>query len=169
MIDKLQHRLLTAGDGASIRHRHRLDLHALAAKPSKRRFDPVTTPSNLITDLWERITFYDLKVVEPTAVQRADGKWDVTVTVEARKMYADGQGTLTETPLEEQIEVGLFTEKPGRAAFDKNDILLMERQPIKSGNQVLKFVTAMRPLSAGVDPCNFYIDRRSHDNLGLVQ
>jgi ABC-2 type transport system permease protein len=127
-----------------------------------------TEDQNLITDLWERITFYDLRVVEPVAVQRADGKWDVTVPVEARKMYADGQGNTTETPLSERIEVGLFTEKPGRAAFDRNDIVLMERQPIKSGKQVLKFVTAVRPLYAGIDPYNFYIDRKSHDNLGLV-
>ena len=124
---------------------------------------------NLITDLWERITLYDLKVHEPSAVQRADGKWDVTVPIEARKMYADGTGNETETPLNERIEVGLFMEKPGRDAFDENDIVLMERQPIKSGRQVLKFVTTMRPLYAGVDPYNFYIDRNSRDNLGLVQ
>jgi aminopeptidase N len=124
---------------------------------------------NLISDVWERITLYDLRVMEPSAVQRTDGKWDVTVPIEARKMYADGAGKETETPLNERIEVGLFTEKPGTDAFDKNDIVLMERQPIKSGKQVLKFVTATRPLYAGVDPYNFYIDRKSRDNLGLVQ
>jgi hypothetical protein len=127
-----------------------------------------TEDQNLITDLWERITFYDLRVVEPTAVQRTDGKWDVIVPVVARKTYADGQGNSTETPLNERIDVGLFMEKPGRDAFDKNDIVLMERQPIKSGKQVLKFVTAMRPLYAGVDPYNFYIDRKPDDNLALV-
>jgi ABC-2 type transport system permease protein len=127
-----------------------------------------TEDQNLITDLWERITFYDLRAAEPTAVQRPDSKWDVTVPVEARKMYADGQGNTTETPLNERIEVGLFTEKPGRDAFDQNDIVLMERQPIRSGKQVLKFVTAVRPRYAGVDPYNFYIDRKPHDNLGLV-
>ena len=34
----------------------------------------------------------DLKVDQPTAVQRGDGRWDVTVTVDARKFYADGRG-----------------------------------------------------------------------------
>jgi hypothetical protein len=128
-----------------------------------------TEDQNLITDLWERITFYDLRVVEPTAVQRADGKWDVTVPVVARKMYADGQGATTDAPLNERSEVGLFTEKPGRDAFDSGDIVMMERQPITSGKQVLKFVTAKRPLYAGVDPYNFYIDRKPGDNLALVQ
>ena len=60
------------------------------------------------------------------------------------------------------------TSTAARIAFDVNDIVLMERQPIKWGKQVLKFVTAMRPRYAGADPYNFYIVRRSHDNLGLV-
>jgi ABC-2 type transport system permease protein len=123
----------------------------------------------LITDLFERITLYDLKVTQPTAVRRADGKWDVTVPVEARKMYADGKGTETETTLSERIEVGLFTAEPGRHAFDKSHVLLMERQPIRSGRQVLKFVSDKRPLYAGVDPYNFYIDRDSADNVVAVR
>jgi ABC-2 type transport system permease protein len=119
----------------------------------------------LITDLFERITIYDLKVTQPTAVRRPDGKWDVTVPVEAKKFYADGKGAETETPLAEGIEVGLFTAEPGRGAFHKSNVILMERQPIRSGRQVLKFTTNRRPTYAGVDPYNFYIDRNSADNV----
>jgi hypothetical protein len=119
----------------------------------------------LITDLWERITLYDLKVTQPTATRRPDGKWDVTVPVEAKKFYADAKGAETETPLAEHIEVGLFTAEPGRGAFDKSNVILMERQPIRSGRQVLKFVSDWKPAFAGVDPYNFYIDRDSGDNV----
>jgi hypothetical protein len=49
----------------------------------------------LVTDLFERITLYDLKSHHPD--RRADGKWDVTVPIEARKMYADPKGKETET------------------------------------------------------------------------
>ncbi|HSK79633.1 MAG TPA: ABC transporter permease [Thermoanaerobaculia bacterium] len=119
----------------------------------------------LITDLFERVTLYDLKVAQPTAVRRADGKWDVTVPVEAKKLYVHGGGEETETPLAERIEAGLFTAEPGRDAFDKSNVVLMERQPIRSGRQVLKFVTDRKPAYAGIDPYNFYIDRNSADNL----
>jgi ABC-2 type transport system permease protein len=122
----------------------------------------------LITDLFERVTLYDLKVAGPTAARRADGKWDVIVPIEAKKMYADGKGAETEPPLAERIEVGLFTSEPGRNAFDQSHVLLMERQPIRSGRQVLKFVTEKRPLYAGVDPYNFYIDRDSGDNVSGI-
>jgi aminopeptidase N len=122
----------------------------------------------LITDLFERITLYDLKVQQPKAVRRADGKWDVTVPIEAKKLYAAGKGGETETPLAERIEVGLFTAEPGRGAFNAKDVIRMDLQPIRSGKQVLKFVTDKKPTHAGVDPYNFYIDRNSTDNVGAV-
>ena len=121
----------------------------------------------LITDLFERITLYDMKVLQPTAVRRPDGKWDVTVPVEAKKAYVV-DGAEKETPLAERIEVGLFTAEPGRDAFDASHVMVMERQPIRSGRQVLKFVSEKRPLYAGVDPYNFYIDRSSADNVAAV-
>jgi ABC-2 type transport system permease protein len=108
----------------------------------------------LITDLFERVTLYDLKLDAPTATQRVDGGWDVTVPVAAKKFYVTGEGVETETPLADRIEVGL-TAQPGSDAFQQSDVIMMERQPIRSGIQVLKFVTEKRPAFAGVDPYNF--------------
>ncbi len=122
----------------------------------------------LITDLFERITLYDLKVEAPTAVRRADGKWNVTVPVEARKLYADGKGTETEARLAENIEIGLFTAEPGSGTFDRSDVIRMQRRPIRSGKQALKFVTDKKPSYAGIDPYIFYIDRNSLDNVQPV-
>jgi ABC-2 type transport system permease protein len=119
----------------------------------------------LITDLFERVTLYDLMVDAPSATQRADGRWDVTVPVAAKKFYVSGEGVETETPLAERIEVGLFTAEPGGEAFQPSDVIVVERQPIRSGIQTLKFVTEKRPAFAGVDPYNFYIDRDSADNV----
>ena len=53
----------------------------------------------LITDLFEKITLYDVKVTDAKAKRRTDGRWDVTLEVDARKLYADGKGTETEAPL----------------------------------------------------------------------
>jgi aminopeptidase N len=118
----------------------------------------------LITDLFERVALYHLEVTAPTAVRRADGRWDVTVPVMAKKFYADGKGAETETQLAERIEIGLFTAEPGRDAFDASHVIQLERHPIRSGRQVLRFVTDRKPTHAGVDPYNFYIDRNSADN-----
>lgn len=130
-----------------------------------------TTPEQqaLITDLWERVTLYDLAVDEPTAVQRADGRWDVSMTVQAKKVYVDSTGAETEAELAEEIEVGLFAAEPGSDAFEASDVLLMERRMIRSGSQVLTFITATKPSFAGVDPYHYYIDRRSFDNVRGVK
>jgi aminopeptidase N len=122
----------------------------------------------LITDLFERITIYDLKAIAPTAVKRADGKWDVTVPVEARKYYAGGKGEEKEAPLQDRIEIGLFTAMPGRGKFDRRNVIQMVRMPVRSGRQTLHFVTAVKPSFAGIDPYNFYIDRNSSDNVAPV-
>jgi ABC-2 type transport system permease protein len=139
-----------------------LDLVALLRAEAKTPED-----QNLITDLFERVTLYDLKVTNPTATRRPDGKWDVTVPVEAKKLYVKDNAE-TETPLNERIEIGLFTAEPGLEAFDASNVILMERHPLRSGRQVLRFVTAAKPRFAGVDPYNFYIDRESADNVAGV-
>ena len=122
----------------------------------------------LITDLFEKITLYDVKTTGVTATRRADGRWDVAVTVDARKLYADGEGVETAAPLNETFDVGMFTAEPGKGAFDENDVVLLERRPIRSGVQTLRFVTTRRPTFAGVDPYNKWIDRNSDDNVRTV-
>lgn len=122
----------------------------------------------LITDLFERITLYDLRVDQSTATHRGDGRWDVAITIDAHKYYAGGRGDQTEVQLGEAIEVGLFTALPGRGAFNRSNVIVMERRPIRSGRQVLRFITDRRPTYAGLDPYNFYIDRNSADNLAPV-
>jgi hypothetical protein len=77
----------------------------------------------------------------------------------------DARGAETETTLAERIEVGLFTAEPGIDAFEAKHVIVMERQAIRSGAQVLKFVTDRRPTHAGIDPYNYYIDRNSGDNV----
>ena len=111
------------------------------------------------------MVLYDLKAGAPTAVRRADGKWDVTVPVEARKYRVDGRGAEAEAPLAEGIEVGLFTAEPGSDGFAAKHVIAMERRPLRSGAQVLRFVADRRPTHAGIDPYNFYIDRNSRDNV----
>ena len=122
----------------------------------------------LITDLFERITLYDVRVVEAKSTQRKDGRWDVTLEVEARKLYADGKGKETEAPMAETLDVGLFTVEPGRAGYDKSSVIAVERMPVRSGRQTLRLVSAQQPKFAGVDPFNKWIDRNSDDNLQPV-
>jgi aminopeptidase N len=123
----------------------------------------------LITDLFQKITLYDVKVTGARKQKRADGKWDVTLDVDARKLYADGQGLETETPLDESFDVGLFTAEPGRKEFSRKSVLTFERQSLHSGTQKVTLVAASEPSYAGVDPYNKRVDRNSEDNVTRVE
>ena len=123
----------------------------------------------LITDLFERITLWDLKATAPTVVKRSDGRFDVALTVTARKLYADGQGKETAAPLDEAIDVGLFTAEPGRGAFSAKSVVALERRRIRTGTQRVTFIAATAPTWVGVDPYNTHVDRNSDDNVVAVK
>jgi aminopeptidase N len=122
----------------------------------------------LITDLFERITLYDAKAQAAKAVRRPDGRWDVTLTVAAKKLYANAEGDETEAPLNEQFDVGVFTAEPGKKDFDEKDVLVFQRRPVRSGAQTFTFTVDRKPTHAGVDPYNKWIDRDSDDNTVAV-
>ncbi len=133
------------------------------------RAQAAPSEQGLITDLFEKITLVDLRARDATAVKRPDGRYDVTFTVEAHKNYADGKGKETEAPLNEPIDVGAFTAKPGEGKFGAADVIAMQRQPIKSGTQKITLTVTKKPAYVGIDPYNKWIDRDSEDNLTAVK
>jgi aminopeptidase N len=141
-----------------------LDLIAELRKEAK-----TSAQQALISDLFERITIYDLKAKAATTRKLADGRWSTRITVEAGKFYADAKGRETPTTLAENIEIGLFTERPGQGAFERANVLSMKAMPVRAGSQVIEVVTAKKPLFAGIDPYNFMIDRNSDDNVIEVE
>jgi aminopeptidase N len=119
----------------------------------------------LVDDVLRKITLYDLKVDDAETRELPSGQWETVMTVEAVKLYADGEGQETESPLDDNIEIGLFTARPGLGQFDRSDVLLMERRPVKSGSQEIRVVTDKEPTYVGVDPYNKYVDRNSDENV----
>ncbi|OJU10541.1 MAG: aminopeptidase, partial [Caulobacterales bacterium 68-7] len=122
----------------------------------------------LITDLFEKITIYDVKARQPKATKRADGRYDVSFQVEAKKIYAGGKGEETAAPLDEVIEIGAFTAEPGKRGFDASKVLTVEPRRLRTGVQTVTLVTAAPPAFVGVDPYNTLIDRNGDDNLVKV-
>ena len=119
----------------------------------------------LVEDLFDRITIYDLKAKTATAKRLPNGSWETLLTVDAAKAYADGKGVEKRAPLSDMIEVGAFRQRPGLGDFARADVLLMERRPVRSGTQAVRLVTRDKPAFAGIDPYNKYVDRNGDDNL----
>jgi ABC-2 type transport system permease protein len=121
----------------------------------------------LISDLFEKISFYDNRVVEAKAKKRADGKYEVTLDLHAAKRYADGKGKETPGKIDDWIEVGVFARGPSGKEKDEK-VLYLKRHRIASEKPTFTVVVDAEPYEAGFDPYNKLIDRVSADNRKRV-
>jgi ABC-2 type transport system permease protein len=120
----------------------------------------------LIQDLFEDITLFANRTTAATAKKRADGKFDVTIKIEARKYKADEKGNETEAPVADQIEIGAFAKPEKGQRYGKT--LHRQRVPLKSGAAEFTFTVDELPEKAGVDPFRLLIDRLPADNMKTV-
>jgi ABC-2 type transport system permease protein len=120
------------------------------------------TPSDLqyfLNDSFEKIALYDNKAVEAGSQKMPDGTYKVTLTVEGRKVYADGNGVESPAPLHDWIDVGVFSGKK-----DEEKPLALGKEWITGGRQTFEFIVKEKPTRAGIDPYNKLIDRNGDDN-----
>jgi hypothetical protein len=114
----------------------------------------------LIDDGFDRIVLYDNKALSATSKKTADGKYLVTLSVEARKVQADGNGVETPLPLADFVDIGVFNGKK-----NEEKPLYMQRERITGEHQTFTIVVDQQPTRAGIDPYNKLIDRISEDNM----
>jgi ABC-2 type transport system permease protein len=114
----------------------------------------------LIDDGFNRIVLYDNKALSSTWKRTADGKYQVTLNVEARKVMADGNGFETPMPMADFIDIGVFSGNK-----DEEKPLYMQREKISREHMTFTIVVDQQPSRAGIDPYNKLIDRISDDNM----
>jgi len=119
----------------------------------------VTPPDKayLIRDLFESIVLYENRAVGASARQRADGKYEVTISAQAGKVRAAALGEEQPMGLKDYIEFGVD---------DRNgNPLARERRLVDKAEQTVTLVVNTRPGRAGIDPDNKLIDRKPSDNM----
>ena len=114
----------------------------------------------LVDDGFNRIVLYDNKTVTATSQKTPDGKFKVTLEVEARKVQADGNGAETPMPLDDYIEIGVFSGKK-----DQEKPLYLKKEKISEPHKTFVVVVDEKPTLAGIDPYNKLIDRNADDNM----
>jgi aminopeptidase N len=129
----------------------------------------------LLTDWFETITLWDVSaeraVVEPTGT----GEYVVTLDVVARKMRADSVGNETEVPMDDFVEIGVFTggapiNTDLNLDFDEHgEVLHLQRHRIRTGRQTIRITVPQPPVRAGIDPYRKLVDRRSADNVTGIE
>jgi aminopeptidase N len=114
----------------------------------------------LVDDGFNRIVLYDNKAISATSQPTADGKYKVTLEVQARKVQADGNGAETPMPLADYIEIGVFSGKK-----DEEKPLYLKKEKLTDEHNTFVITVDQPPTMAGIDPYNKLIDRNSEDNM----
>ena len=89
----------------------------------------------------------------------ADKKYKVTLTVQARKVKADGNGNESPMEMNDYIDVGVFS-----GSKDDEKQLYLKREKFTQEKQTFEIIVDEMPTRAGIDPYNKLIDRVSDDN-----
>ncbi len=114
----------------------------------------------LVEDGFNRIVLYDNKAISASSQKMADGKYKVTLEVQARKSQADGSGAETRMPLADYIEIGVFSGKK-----DEEKPLYLKKEKLTEEHRTFEIVVDREPTLAGIDPYNKLIDRNADDNM----
>jgi hypothetical protein len=117
----------------------------------------------LIDDWFKEITLYDNRMKEATYRKIEDGKYEVNVTVESKKIKADSLGNETNVAINDWIDIGLFADA------DEEDLLFQKRVKINQETMDFTFVVDTIPAKAGIDPRHLLIDRVFKDNIKSVK
>jgi ABC-2 type transport system permease protein len=114
----------------------------------------------LIDDGFNRIVLYDNKTVSATSRKTPEGKYLVTLNVEARKYEADADGVEKPLPLADFIEIGVFSGEK-----DAEKPLYVKKERITGEHSTFTILVDELPTRAGIDPYNKLIDRIADDNM----
>jgi ABC-type transport system involved in multi-copper enzyme maturation permease subunit len=122
---------------------------------------------SILDDMFRTITLFENRVTAATYRRRADGKYDVHLTVVAKKVRDGGKGETTPAPINDWIDIGVFAEEKEGGKEEEIPLYLKKHhltQPITR----LQLVVDRVPARAGIDPYNKLVDRDSNDNRKSV-
>ncbi len=124
------------------------------------------TPDSLryiIKDLFWDITLFDNRTTEVSVRNLPNGKFEVTIKTESRKLKADDLGKENEVPVADWMEIGAFAKPESGKRFGKT--LYRQRVHVTQLSNTFTFVVDEKPDKAGIDPFKLLIERNPEDNL----
>lgn len=122
------------------------------------------TPDSLqsfVTDLFEHITLYSNRTEEATYEALDDGKYQVNLKVVSQKFYADSLGAESEVPINDWIDIGVYTEDTS----GEDSLIYLDRRKITDQENTFQITVDREPTKAGIDPNALLIDRVPDDNV----
>jgi len=128
-------------------------------------FEEITPDSlnYLIDDLFNKITLYENKTEESTYRKLGKGDYEVNIKFNAKKYEADSLGNEIVVPLNDWIDIGVYSMSKGEEI-----LVYREKHLITEEENEVNIKVDKIPYRAGIDPMNILIDRNPNDNVKSV-
>lgn len=117
----------------------------------------------LIHDMFETITLYENKVTDVSYEKIDSGKYQVNFSVECKKFRADSLGREKEIPINDYIDIAVFSKEANDSTKKETEIFL-QKFKIEETNRDFEFIIDYKPSKVGIDPYFKLIDRHRDDN-----
>ncbi len=116
----------------------------------------------LIDDWFKEITIYDNRLKTAEAKKLENGKYEINLELESKKIRADSVGNEKSVPLNEWVDIGFFTDK------DEKELIGQKRIKIAENTSKLSFQLDTLPAKAAIDPRHLLIDKVYSDNIKTI-
>ena len=116
----------------------------------------------LIDDWFKEITIYDNRLKTAEAKKLENGKYEINLEIESKKIRADSIGNEKSIPLNEWVDIGFFTDK------DEKELIGQKRIKIRENTSKLSFQLDTLPAKAAIDPRHLLIDKVYSDNIKTI-
>lgn len=120
----------------------------------------------LIEDMFETITLFENKTDKAAYTDLGNGKFEVELTVNTKKLRADSLGMTSNVPMNDWIDIGVYGESDDDSEEDK--LIYLKKHKISGEESTITILVDEKPIRAGVDPINKLVDRNPDDNVRNV-
>ncbi|MBG7630821.1 MAG: hypothetical protein IZT56_10340, partial [Bacteroidetes bacterium] len=121
----------------------------------------------LIDDWFKKVITYDLGIEESSYKELANGTFEVTVKVKAKRFETIDSGEIKQISIDEPIKIGVFTKHPSLVK-DDSSILYYESNHFNKEMTEIKIIVNKKPSYIAVDPYGTRSDENLIDNINNI-
>ncbi|MEL6191850.1 MAG: M1 family aminopeptidase [Bacteroidota bacterium] len=128
------------------------------------------TPDSLkyfVDESFRNIVLYENKATEATYKKLAEDEYEVSLTIDSKKIFYDGLGEIEKEGEEKSlIEIGILADdEKNEEGMTVKKPLYLKKHWLTPGQHTFTFTVNEKPDKAGIDPYTKLIDRVPEDNL----
>lgn len=124
------------------------------------------TPSKyhaLIDDWLKQVITYDLRINTVQVKKLPQGKYEIDLSVAARRFQTQQNGSLDTVSINEPIQIGVFSQHPQKVS-SQEAVLYLKPHDISQDQMRFKIIVHKMPAYVSIDPFGTRLDKHRLDN-----